>query len=203
MLDPPALAESFGSTSSSLLVRAKAHEPAAWQRLVRLYGKLVYHWCRQAGLQSADAADIGQEVFRAAFAAIGRFQHEAADHTFRGWLRTITRNKIRDALRKQGRQLQASGGSDAQVRLREFAESSDDDSRILDSLDKPMLLQQALLVLQADFEPRTWQIFWRVTIDGRCATEVAEEFAVSLNSVYKAKSRVLHRLRTELAGLLD
>ena len=37
----------------------------------------------------------------------------------------------------------------------------------------------------------------------RPAADVAAELGISVNSVYLAKSRVLRRLREELAGLLD
>ena len=38
-----------GSVSSTLLERLKARRPEAWERLVDLYGALVYRWCRWAG----------------------------------------------------------------------------------------------------------------------------------------------------------
>ena len=52
--------EAFDSTSSSLLMRVKGRDPDAWQRLVNLYGPLVYRWAREAGLQDSDAADVMQ-----------------------------------------------------------------------------------------------------------------------------------------------
>ncbi len=38
--------ETSSSTSTSLLRRVKARDPDAWQRLVNLYGPLVYRWAR-------------------------------------------------------------------------------------------------------------------------------------------------------------
>lgn len=61
-----------GSTSSSLLVRVKARDQEAWTRLVRLYGPLVDFWLRRAGLQSADAHDVLQDVFQAVARQIGQ-----------------------------------------------------------------------------------------------------------------------------------
>lgn len=51
------------STSASLLARVKADEPLAWERLIKLYGPVVYSWARGAGLQSEDAADLGVTVW--------------------------------------------------------------------------------------------------------------------------------------------
>jgi RNA polymerase sigma-70 factor (ECF subfamily) len=48
-----------------------------------------------------------------------------------------------------------------------------------------------------------WQAFRRHVLEGRPAAEVAAELGQSLNSVALAKSRVLKRLRQELAGFVD
>jgi len=38
------------SISSTLLAQIRARRPEAWQRLVDLYGPVVYRWCRQLGV---------------------------------------------------------------------------------------------------------------------------------------------------------
>jgi len=62
-----------GATSSSLLERAKARDPQAWERLVELYGPLVYQWCRRWGISATDSQDVVQELFRAVASGIARF----------------------------------------------------------------------------------------------------------------------------------
>ena len=98
-------------TSSSLIDRVKADEAGAWDRLVTLYAPLLYHWCRKWKLQEEDLADVFQEVFKTLVTHIGGFRREREGDTFRGWLRTITRNKVLDHFRMHGRE--ADGGSDA------------------------------------------------------------------------------------------
>src|SRR5262245_1692497 len=99
------------ATSRSLLQRARSADAAAWDRLVALYGPLVLHWCRHWNLQEPDAADVFQEVFQAVAAHLGGFRKERAEDTFRGWLRTITRNKVRDLFRRRGREPDGVGGT--------------------------------------------------------------------------------------------
>jgi RNA polymerase sigma-70 factor (ECF subfamily) len=65
------------------------------------------------------------------------------------------------------------------------------------------LVQQALNVMQSDFQPATWRACWEYMILERPAEVVAQELGLTVNAVYLAKSRVLTRLRQELAGLLD
>ena len=68
--------EGSSSTSQSLLVGLKDGDPRAWQRLVSLYGPLIYYWCRSADVGPDDTADLVQEVFRKVHGAIGRFRRE-------------------------------------------------------------------------------------------------------------------------------
>src|SRR5947209_20383601 len=103
-------------TSRSLLGRVQADEPEAWERFVGLYAPLVFHWCRGRGLQGSDAADVFQEVFRAVAAHVARFRKDRPGDTFRGWLRRITQNKLRDHFRKRSREVLAVGGSSVQER---------------------------------------------------------------------------------------
>ena len=45
----------------------------------------------------------------------------------------------------------------------------------------------------------TWQAFWETTVDGKSAKDVAAELHMTVAAVYLAKSRVLKRLRQEIA----
>ena len=96
------------STSVSLLKRVKDQNPEAWRRLVRLYGPVVFLWCRQAGLTVHDAADVIQDVWMAVARSIADFRRDRPNDSFRGWLRRITQYKIIDRWRK--REPSAMGG---------------------------------------------------------------------------------------------
>jgi RNA polymerase sigma-70 factor, ECF subfamily len=201
----PTLDESFGSTSSTLLARARANDPVAWTRLVRLYSPLVYYWCREGRLQAADAADVLQDVFHAVSRSLDRFQHETEHCSFRGWLRRITVNKVRDHLRLRASRPQAEGGSAHDARLKQLpAEFVALDPEAVAAPDEAWLvLRAALEIFKPDFETSTWQAFWDVTIETRSPADVAAELGLTINAVYKAKARVLSRLRTELRPLID
>src|SRR3954467_15472366 len=105
-------AQKIAGTSRSLLERVRADDAAAWDRLVALYAPLVLHWCRRWDLQDQDSADVFQEVFQAVARHIADFRKDNEGDTFRGWLRTITRNKVRDHFRRAGRQPCGAGGTD-------------------------------------------------------------------------------------------
>src|SRR5262249_49279439 len=61
-------------TRLPLLARVRdVRDGSAWAELVELYAPLVYALARRHGLQDADAADLAQEVLRAAVGALPRF----------------------------------------------------------------------------------------------------------------------------------
>jgi RNA polymerase sigma-70 factor (ECF subfamily) len=188
-----------GSTlHSTLLQKVQADEPEAWQRLVRLYGPVVFQWCRRAEVQPSDANDILQEVFRAVMRRIKDFRRAQPGDSFRGWLWTITRRKIIDHARSTADDPLVWGGTDANMRLQQIPEDLPEASRVEDYSG---LARRAMELLQASFEERTWKAFWGVVVDGRRAGDIAAELGMSTGAVREAKRRVLCRLRRELEGL--
>jgi len=156
-------------------------------------------------LQAGDAADVTQEVFKSVASSIDRFRRDRAGDSFRGWLWTITRNKIRDHFRRQADEPQAAGGTAAHERLHAISqEPPEAENSLLSSFDADAdLVRRALRIVEAEFEAKTFRAFWRTAIDGQRAADVAEELDMSTAAVYMAKSRVFRRLRTEMEGLFD
>src|SRR5262245_66568198 len=143
-------------TSRSLLARVQADESDAWDRLVSLYAPLVLHWCQSGGLRGPDAADIFQQVFQSVIVNVGHFRKERAGDTFRGWLRRITQNKVRDHYRRLGRDVRGVGGSSARERLAQLPEPRPaEDERPAEDAERG-LFARALGLIREEFEERTW-----------------------------------------------
>lgn len=169
-----------------------------------LYGPLVYEWCRRMGLQDADASDVGQDVFRAVFGAIGRFERNSGQGSFRKWLKSVTNNKVRDFARSKRRGAEGVGGSDALARLLEIAADPASDPNDADApSDEVLLLRRAVELVLADLSEETRQAFWQVVAEGRDPADVARELGLSVNAVYLVKSRVKRRIREEFDGLVE
>jgi RNA polymerase sigma-70 factor (ECF subfamily) len=189
------------SVSATLLDRVRTGEGAAWQRLEALFGPIVQGWCVRAGLQTQDAADVTQEVFQSVMLSIARFRKEQPGDSFRGWLWTVTQNKLRDHWRRQHDQPVGVGGTSIQQQFHNLpAESSQTPPSIVE--EEEGLLQRALELIQTDFEPRTWQAFWRVVVEDKSVADTAASLGMSTGAVHVAKSRVLRRLREEFGDLL-
>ena len=187
-----------GSTSSGLIRKAKQRDPRAWETLVNLYGPLVFYWCRRSGLEPADAADVVQEVFAAVCRVLDRFQHGREGGTFRGWLRVIAQNKVRDHYRRQAGEPLAAGGTDAGARMAQVPASTPPSADASEQRALSGLCRRALDLIQSEFEERTWQAFWRAVVEGHDTAEIAADLGLSANAVRQYKSRVLRRLREEL-----
>ncbi|MGB7324387.1 MAG: sigma-70 family RNA polymerase sigma factor [Rubripirellula sp.] len=182
------------STHLSLLDRARDGDDEGWRMLIQVYGPLVYGWIRRCGVQSADAADVMQETFLAVSKALGRFDADRSGATFRGWLWTIAKHKLRDRQRADAR-----GPAFIDVTAIEWSVVDDADPPSEMDDDVASVRLRMLEVLRASMDARTWQMFWRTAVDGCDPATVADEMHVSRWAVYKARARVLQRLKKELS----
>jgi RNA polymerase sigma-70 factor (ECF subfamily) len=186
-----------------LLAQVQADEPAAWDRLVKLYAPLVFHWCRGRGLQDHDIADVFQEVFRAVVSHVNGFRKERQGDSFRGWLRRITQNKLNDHFRKLGQEARGTGGSSAQDRLGQLPQPQPVEHELYPADEgERQLFARALEMIRSEFEQRTWTAFWRTAVEDQSPKDVAADLSMTPGAVRVAKSRVLHRLREELGDLM-
>ena len=186
------------SISLSFLDRLRAGKQEDWDRFVMLFSPVVYHWVKRSGLQDSDIADICQEVFSAAYLGLGAFHKDSQGGSFRGWLYRVTQSKVKDYYRRKKKTEAAEGVA------QEFDAYYEEDS---DAEPNPqqvtkILMERAIRMIQDDYDPKTWAAFQAVTVNGRLPADVAVEIGISVGSVYVAKSRILKRLREELAGLI-
>ena len=188
-------------TRASLLVQLRdGGNHAAWQEFIKLYGPVVYGFARKRGLQDADAADLMQEVMRSVSAAIGRLDYDRNQGTFRGWLFTITRNKIFSFLSARRIRPQGSGDSTTNRLLEQHADG-EDGSQAWEMEYQRRLAALAMEHVKGEFQETTWRAFWLTAVEGRSAADVAGQVGLSPGAIYVAKSRVLARLKEEVESM--
>lgn len=185
-------------TRSTLLIRLRdADDHDAWNQFIEIYRPLVYGYCRKRGLQDADAADVTQDVLQAVSANMGRFQYDRAKGTFRGWLFTVVRSKLCNAMSKQKRQVRGSGQTAVQEML--AAHPSEEETMQWDRDHEQRLFGWAADQVRPHCEESTWQAFWQTAVQNQPAQEVAEQLSMTPGAVYIAKCRVLKRIKETLA----
>ncbi len=185
-------------TRVSLLVRLRdPRDGDAWARFVDLYAPLIYGYGRKRGLQDADAADLTQDVLRAVCSGIRRLEYDSRRGTFRGWLFTVVRNKLRDFLSSRQRREQGSGDTELHRLLEEQPGREAEQQALWEQEYEQQLFTWACDQVRRDVEPATWQAFWQLAIEHRRGKDVAGALGLSVAAVYLAKGRVVTRL-TEL-----
>jgi RNA polymerase sigma-70 factor (ECF subfamily) len=191
-------------TSVSLLGRLAGGAPTDddWRRLDDLYRPLLLAWVARAGVAGSDAEDLVQDVLFVVWREIAGFEWRGHG-AFRAWLRTILANRVRSKFRGDKSRPTATGDSDFLRRLDELESPDSALSKLWDREHDEHVAASLMRRVQGDFAPTTWQAFRRHVLDGEPAARVAEELGLKLNSVLLAKSRVLKRLRQELAGLVE
>ena len=192
-------------TRVTLLTRLRDGRDAdAWREFFDLYGPVVYRFARNRGLQDADAADLMQDVLRSVARNAHRMEYDPKRGTFRGWLYTVTRNKIYNFLSSQKNRPRASGDSDAYERLQAVpAREEDGPDADWEREYQQGLTDRAMDLVKGEFQTATWQAFWGTAVEGKPAGEVGAGLKMSPGAVYVAKSRVLARLRDAVRKMVD
>ena len=186
------------TTSESLLYRVRrADDHVAWQRFVNLYTPMIYRWSLRIGLPESEAADLAQEVLTTVCQKLPTFRYDESK-SFRSWLKTVTSNRARDFIRNR-----ATRREDKKQCVERIADNADQVEFLSSHEYNQALTRRVLDIMKNEFSEPTWKACWMVVVDDMPVAEVASILDISQNSVYLAKSPIMRRLRTELAGLLD
>jgi len=182
-------------TRHSLLVRLKdPADAAAWRTFVDVYGPAVFAFARRNGLQSADAADLTQDVCRSVATTMRSFDYDPDRGRFRGWLFSVVRNQLKMFRRARGRHARTTGGAEP---LPEVPDASAAETWDLEC--RRRLFAWACDRVRPTVSAATWMAFWRTAVDDASGAAVGHETGLSPAAVYLAKSRVLAKLRRVVA----
>ena len=182
-------------TRASLILRlADPADDIAWAEFIEIYEPMLNQLAVRWGLQDADAREVVQETLLGVMSSIGNY--EARDHSqaFRGWLASITRNKLVDHLSKRSRREQGSGDTDVHRWLdQQVGEQSS--ASVWDWHEKRQIFRWASEMVRSSVEDRTWRAFYRTSVLHEPVSDVAAELGIREGMVYVARSRVMNRLR--------
>lgn len=185
-------------TSVTLLAQLRCPEGGAlgWPRFVETYEPILLSWCRNKGMQEADAQDVAQEVLLIFARKVGRFTYDPA-RPFRGFLRTLMHEAWCDWAGRQRRWHRGSGDSAV---LRELGTVVDRDAlaaRLEREFDQERL-EQAMRRVRERIEPHTWDAFRLLALEGLSGEEAAGRLGMRRGSAYAARCKVQRLIRLEL-----
>ena len=185
-------------TRVSLIIRLPdAADVDAWRDFAESYEPFVYRFARRRGLQDADAREVVQEVFLGVARAIRRWEPDANRARFRTWLFRIAKNQLLNKLSSRRREMVLDTGAWERVEAdaaQDFSCSPEEEAEY-----RQAVFSWAASRIEKQVKPKTWSAFWLSSVDGRGIEEVADELGVSTGQVYVARSRVIRKLREEIA----
>jgi RNA polymerase sigma-70 factor (ECF subfamily) len=188
-------------TSPTLLgrLREQPGDQTAWEAFVDKYGPKLFAWCRQWGLQEADAQDVTQDVLLKLARKMENFQYDPG-RSFRAWLKTLAQHAWSDFVTARTRARVTSTVPDGGDRL-ETLEAGEDLVRRLDAVFEQELLQEAMARVRLRVQPQTWEAFRLQALEGLSGADTADRLGMKLTSVFVARSRVQTMLKEEVEKL--
>jgi RNA polymerase sigma factor (sigma-70 family) len=191
-------------TRPSLLVRIRdSRDAQAWWQFVDIYAPLIHGFGRKSGLQDADAADLTQEVLGIVARSIQKLDYDPRRGSFRGWLFTIVRNRVRNFLTRRRPYEQGTGDTGAHNLLKEQPDPGADADDSWEQDYERHLFACAAKQVQGRVHDWTWQAFWQTTVKAASAREVAGRLNMTVAAVYLAKSRVMAQLKEQIKLLRE
>ena len=189
------------STSVSLLsrLRREDRDEEAWREFVERYGRGIYGWCLNRTLQPSDAEDVSQNVLVKLARHLCDFEYDES-LSFRGWLRRVTENAIKDYLREGQQSVKGEGGSEILKQLEAVEARRELLERLQDAYDLE-LFEEAVSRVRARIATHRWLAWHLSASERRPAAEVAAELNMKVASVYTARNQVQKMIHDEIQAL--
>jgi RNA polymerase sigma factor (sigma-70 family) len=185
------------TTRVSLLLRIKNRRDAtAWGEFDALYRPMLQRFAMMRGLNHAEAEDVVQQCMMAVQEHISRFDYDPKKGRFKGWLRTMVNNRVRNLLRDRHEQT-----AESQDFKRDQAREQPPDE-MFDKLWREEHLKHCLLLVRAEVEEATFQAFQKYVIEERPVEEVCKALNLTTNQLYKVKWRVTQKLGEKMKELM-
>lgn len=188
----PSQPQSRWATRSSMLADLKGFSEKRWIEFELVYKPLLLYWIRRKKAPASAVDDILQESWISIAKGISQFDKNSGKGTFRGWLRTIAQRRVADYFRS----LPQDQGVPQEV-LDAAVAPDQKDPEDLEGEQKAMqeVEARAMELVRSRTKEKTWQMFWKSTVESIATSDIAKEFKVSEAAVRVAKQRVKTRLR--------
>lgn len=189
-------------TRWSLVVRLQdERDEAAWYEFIAEYEPFLLTFLQRRGLQDADAQDVAQQVLTSICQSVSNYKPDGRPGAFRRWMSTIARHAAIKFLQRKSRQPDSGGGTQFLARMNDIATTDDDP--VARQEYQQAVFAWAVSRVKDEFRESTWNAFWETTVNHRPIDVVAKELDLSTGAIYMARSRVMARLKAQVARLLQ
>ena len=182
------------TTRESLLARVRNRsDHQAWREFHDLYVPLLYHYARARGLSREDAEEVRDQCLEVIARNITTFEYDKQKGGFKNWLRRMVNNKVVDLLRRRHVVLARSQD------LRALRDPEPSPAEIWEQHWQQEHLRYCVKQVRGAVSERDYQVFQMLLFEECPVKEVCARLRMTPNQVYKAKARVLQRVRLKLA----
>lgn len=179
------------SGDEKLVERCLHGDEAAWELVVKAYGKRIYNLSYRYTNRTDVSEDLTQDIFVRIYRNLRSYRAEAG--SFQSWILKVARNLIIDHYR-QSRRYPQTGGSDLLEEIRISDDRAPDPQRCAERVEASKFLRGGLGTLS----PELREALILRELEGLSYSDIAEICQVPEGTV---KSRI-NRGRIELAKLL-
>lgn len=186
------------TTRASLLVRVKdKKDSAAWREFDGIYRPMLHRFATARGLDHASAEDVVQHCMAAIAGHIASFDYDPRKGRFKGWLRTLVNNRVRNLLRNRHEEVAESKD------FKRDQQQEPSPEAVFDRLWMEEHLRHCLQLVRDEVGLSTIQAFQHYVVEEWPVERVCEEMKMTANQVYKIKWRVTQKLSEKMKELLE
>ena len=185
------------TTRVSLLLRIKNRQDGdAWREFDDVYRPMLRRFALAYGADATEADDVIQHCMTAIHEHIDRFEYDPSKGRFKGWLKTLVNNRIRNLIRKRKERIAMTGEFAAVT-----ANAGDDPEAIFEKIWMDEHLKHALKLVSREVEEKTFNAFVDYVIHERPVEEICAKHGLNANQVHKSKHRLTKKLAEKMAAL--
>lgn len=186
------------TTRPSLLMRIRDRADAdAWHAFDEIYRPMLYRFATACRLDHADAEDVSQHCLTAIANRISDFAYDPKKGKFKGWLRTMVNNRVRNLMRDRK---DRPGKTDDFERNQQREPQPDE---VFDKIWMEEHLWHCLRELKGEVDESTYKAFQLYVLEQKPIEEVCAGLSMTPNNVYTIKWRMTEKVGAKMKDLLD
>ena len=167
----------------------------AWEQFFELYAPILEGYARAHGLSRSDAEEVRDRCLEVVARRMPAFEYERERGRFKAWLLKIARGKVVDFLRRP------SGHAGETGVLVSVPDSTPGPDEHWERHWRAEHLRHCLREVRRSEAAHTYRVFELLLVEELSVPEVCARTGLNANQVYKAKARVLRRVREALERL--
>ncbi|MFD2276858.1 sigma-70 family RNA polymerase sigma factor [Rubritalea spongiae] len=186
----------MNTTRLTLIQRVQDPENQdAWKTFSTAYQDYITSILVKVGVKPNEVDDLSQDILLILWKQLPKFDYKPHEVKFRTWLYSVIRNTALSYFRSKNSE---------QKRIKKYFDSELGDTDLLDQLMheewKSYLCQKALKNIQETFTTQSIEVFQNA-LKGSSVQQLAEQFNLKENTIYRIKNRVKEHLVVEIRRL--